>query len=69
MSYEVELTSKAQELFIYEVVLSQPKQPSPLKMHNVKDEDRTVICPSCNSPATKINLLNKYYCFTCKRYV
>jgi len=54
MSYEVELTSKARELFLYEVMLSQPKQSILLKAHNVKDEHRNVICPYCNSPATKI---------------
>jgi len=42
MSYEVELTSKARELFLYEVMLTQPKQPILLKAHNVKDEHRNV---------------------------
>jgi len=57
MSYEVKLTSKTRELFLYEVVLSQPKQPTLLKAHFIKDEDRTVICPSCKSSATKINII------------
>ncbi|MCC6004422.1 MAG: hypothetical protein LM590_08795 [Thermofilum sp.] len=69
MRYELELTPKSLELFTYTVELVR-REPHPSQSSDrAGSEDSSVLCPSCKTPATRIRALNKYYCFTCKKYI
>ena len=68
INYVVRLTPKAFDLYKYrlELVEKEEKKDSHTTPKQVIEAVR---CPFCGSNAVKLNTLNRYYCFTCKRYV